>query len=205
MRHSATGLFSSDAATQQQCDGQRKLRCVGLDDEDMSRMIHRILFSYHVNADLDASCSLGRSVEEQEAFIDVAMGVRHPDLSYTQGEPVQADVVLVDENINETANPPILGSLLSAELRMCGFTGIIVIFAGASASEIKQLRSRPGVDLAYGKADGLPSIAADITSLYLQRCAGATAADVRPQSGLRLDDRPLHPVQPLRARMLALA
>lgn len=158
-------------------DDRRKLRCVGLDDEDMPRMILRVLFTYHLDADLDASCSIGESIQEQEAFIDVAMGVRNPDLSYTEGEPVQADVVLMDENINESANPPILGSLLSAELRMCGFQGIIVIFTGAPSSTIQNLRSQSGVDLAFGKADSLLSIAADITSLYDQRCAAAAQVE----------------------------
>jgi hypothetical protein len=156
-------------------EGRRKLRCVGMDDEDLPRMILRVLFTYHLDADPDASCAIGQSAKEQEAFIDVAMGVRNPDLSYTEGEPVQADVVLLDENINESAIPPILGSLLSAELRMCGFKGIIVICTGAPSSTIQHLRSQPGVDLAFGKEDGLPSIAADITSLYDQRCAAAQA------------------------------
>jgi hypothetical protein len=119
------------------------------------------------------------------------MGVRNPDLSYTEGEPVQADVVLLDENINESANPPILGSLLSAELRMCGFKGIIVIFTGASSSQIEQLRSQPGVDLAYGKADGLPSIAADITRLHEQRRGSAQARDASLHASPRLDSRSL--------------
>jgi hypothetical protein len=172
-RGAETAAAAQAAGGPHACEGRRKLRCVGMDDEDLPRMILRVLFTYHLDADLEASCAIGESAEEQEAFIDVAMGVRNPDLSYTEGEPVQADVVLLDENINESANPPILGSLLSAELRMCGFKGIIVIFTGAPSSTIQDLRSQPGVDLAFGKEDGLPSIAAEITSLYDLRCAAA--------------------------------
>ena len=150
-------------------------------------MILRVLFTYHLDADLDASCAIGESAEEQEAFIDVAMGVCNRDLSYTVGEPVQADVVLLDENINESANPPILGSLLSAELRMCGFKGIIVIFTGAPFSTIQHLYSQQGVDLAFGKEIGLPRIAADIISLYDQRRCAAAAAQAQTEEDSDFD------------------
>jgi hypothetical protein len=36
-----------------------------MDDEDLPRMILRVLFTYHLDADLDVSCAIGESVEEQ--------------------------------------------------------------------------------------------------------------------------------------------
>lgn len=152
----------------------RKLRCIGIDDEDLPRLVHKILISHFLDAD-EESCSIGRTREEQAAFVDVAMGVRNPDLSYTQGEPIQADVVLLDENIDERADPPVMGSLLCAELRMCGFRGITVVLSGAPSDQIAKLRALPGVDLAYDKGAGLPVISDAIKKLRQERLEQAAA------------------------------
>jgi len=151
----------------------RKMFCIGIDDEDLPRLVHNILITHYLDAD-EASCSIGRTREERNAFVDVVLGLRLPDLSYPDGEAVPADVVLLDENIDEHGDPPLVGSLLCAELRMCGFRGITVVLSGAPAEQIAHLRCMPGVDLAYDKSTGLPVIAAAITRLYEQRCKVAS-------------------------------
>jgi len=153
----------------------RQLRCVGIDDEDLPRMIHNILFSHYLNAD-PCSRSVGKTNEERAAFVDIVMGVRNADLSYTEGESVPADVAILDQNIAELDEPPILGSLLCAQLRSVGFRGVTCILTGAPSAQIAQLRKLPGVDLAFDKGAGLPVIAAAVRKLHTERKAGLHAS-----------------------------
>jgi hypothetical protein len=85
------------------------LRVVGLDDEHIPRMIQGMFMKHHLKANLDASVVLGKTEEEMDAFVDVALGLLNPDLSPNTGEIHQADMVLLDQNI---APPRVLGSLL---------------------------------------------------------------------------------------------
>ena len=84
-------------------------------------------------------------------------------------------MVLLDENIDERADPPVMGSLLCAELRMCGFRGITVVLSGAPSDQIAKLRALPGVDLAYDKGAGLPVISDAIKKLRQERLEQAAA------------------------------
>jgi hypothetical protein len=140
------------------------LRVLGLDDENIPRMVQALFMKHHLQADMQISGTLGRTHEEIASFVDVAMGVLNNDLSPNTGLQRQADVVLLDQNI---APPKVLGSLLAAELRECGFTGIIVILTGASTSMIDHLSLLPAIDKVYEKGAPLPKMAGEVRELLL--------------------------------------
>mmetsp|Transcript_103617 Transcript_103617/g.143312 ORF Transcript_103617/g.143312 Transcript_103617/m.143312 type:complete len:311 (+) Transcript_103617:251-1183(+) len=141
---------------------KRGFRVFGLDDERIPRMIQGMFMKHHLRADMEVSCSLGSTEEEILKFVDVALGILNPDLTATHGPRVQADVVLMDENIQP---PKILGSILADELRQRGFSGRIVLLTGASATYASELRSRPSVDLVFEKGTPLARMAEEIRAL----------------------------------------
>lgn len=155
----------------------QSLRCVGIDDEDLPRFVQKILITMYLDGD-ESSCSLGGTAAEREAFVDVVMGVRGPDLALVDGPPVQADIALLDENIDECADPPLMGSSIAAELRMLGFRGIIVLLTASPTSQITELQQMPQIDLAFDKSSGLPVIAAAIKKLFAQRSGVHEAASI---------------------------
>ena len=56
--------------------------------------MHLTMFEMFVGADLEHSRSLGASLGETNAFVDVAMGLRDMHtLKWVEGPPIQADVV----------------------------------------------------------------------------------------------------------------
>jgi hypothetical protein len=146
------------------------LRVVGLDDELIPRMVQGLFMKHHLKADLDASVALGKSKEEIDAFIDVALGQRNPDLSLNIGEARQADVVLLDHNISP---PKVFGSLLAAELRQRGYTGVTVLLTGTSSLHADQLSALPDIDLVFDKGYALPKMAEQIKQLLANKMHGA--------------------------------
>jgi hypothetical protein len=142
------------------------LRAFGLDDEMIPRRILGLFMEHHLRADMGASATFGRTEEEIGSFVEVAMGLLHPDLTPNTGPATHADVVLLDENISP---PKILGSLLAAELRERGFTGAVVILTGASASHISLLSALPGVDLVFDKGASLPKMGEEVRRILRQK------------------------------------
>ena len=147
----------------------RTLRCCGIDDEDMPRMVLSLICEHYLCA--KTAVLLGETSEQVAAFVDVVMGKREAgDLSPSSGPPGQRfDVVFLDQNIDLRATPPVLGSNLCLQLRSAGFTGITVVLSGAPSAEIEEMRLLPQVDLAYEKGFALPSIALAIKTLYAKQ------------------------------------
>ena len=172
------------------------LVCLGIDDEDMPRMVQEMFFRMTLKADMARSAVLGETVEEQLAFVDVALGrrglhslrrstdanaddaddARSPLTPPASDAPpaalVQADVVLLDENINEDTKPePLTGSALAGRLAAHGFRGVTCILTGASLDEIDSLRQRPGVDLVFSKGSPLSVLAEAIWRKHREKRA----------------------------------
>ena len=175
------------------------LVCLGIDDEDMPRMVQELFFRMTLNADMERSFVLGVTVEEQLAFVDVALGRRDPQslvrsreanaddkstssASSTPDAPhistfVEADVALLDENINLDMTPePLTGSVLAGRLAAEGFRGVTCILTGASLDEMDSLRQKPGVDLVFAKGSPLSAIAESIRRLHRTKCVLSHAA-----------------------------
>jgi hypothetical protein len=100
------------------------------------------------------------------AFVDVALGKVNADLTPNLGTHREADIVLLDENIQP---PQIMGSLLAGELRDRGFAGVIAILTGASASGTEKIRALPAVDLVFEKGHPLPKMAEEVLRILEQR------------------------------------
>jgi hypothetical protein len=140
-------------------EAPRTLRVCTLDDESIPRMIQKLFIKHHLHASLAESCTLGANEEEMHAFVDVALGKLNADLTPNLSTHRQADIVLLDENIQP---PQIMGSLMSGELRDRGYAGVIAILTGASASGTEEIRALPAVDLVFEKGHSLPNMAKEI-------------------------------------------
>jgi hypothetical protein len=147
-------------------EAPRTLRVCTLDDESIPRMIQKLFFTHHLHASLTESCALGANEEELHAFVDVALGKLNADLTPNLGTHRQADIVLLDENIQP---PQIMGSLVAGELRDRGFAGVIAILTGASASESEEIRALPAIDLVFDKGHSLPKMAEEVFRVLEQR------------------------------------
>ena len=140
------------------------LVCVGIDDDRGLREVQEMIFSHALNADMSASVSIGATGEEQNAFVDLALGRLDRNLQLVPiAAQRHADVALVDQNIHlEGRSQCLLGSDLAVELHRQGFRGITCIMTGASIEEIERLGAIPGVDLVVSKMVHLPSLARDL-------------------------------------------
>ncbi|KAL1504732.1 hypothetical protein AB1Y20_008510 [Prymnesium parvum] len=132
----------------------RPLRCLGIDDDCMSRLVQETFFKDKLNANMKYSRSIGETLEEQQAFVDVVMGLRDADtLLPLEAKNHLPDLVLLDQNIN--IRPHITGTSIAKQLHERRFSGCVCILAGASLHEVEGLRSSPGVDLGFVKGTSL--------------------------------------------------
>ena len=142
----------SGAAHAPLVDGATGLVCFGIDDEPLPRMVQEFLFIHHLHADMSRSRSLGETVSEQLAFVDIALGLVDPWTLESCGARAPADVVLLDENINPELSPePVTGSSLARRLHERGFMGVVCILTGASQEVMDALLKLPGIDLVFAK------------------------------------------------------
>jgi DNA-binding NarL/FixJ family response regulator len=144
-------------------DGATGLVCFGIDDEPLPRMVQEFLFIHHLHADMSRSRSLGETVCEQLAFVDIALGLVDPWTLESCGARAPADVVLLDENINPELSPePVTGSSLARRLHERGFMGVVCILTGASQEVMDALLKLPGIDLVFAKGAAIQEMAKDI-------------------------------------------
>ena len=143
------------------------LCCFGVDDCPFLRAMHLVMFETFMGADLTVSRSVGATLEEALAFVDIALG--RLDATTLKPNPpphVHADVVVIDQNLfykSETGEDhAFLGSDLAARLHEGGFTGVACILSGSSWDEIETLSVMPGVDIAYEKSASLNVIGSRI-------------------------------------------
>ena len=144
-------------------DSTNGLVCFGIDDEPLPRMVQELFFIHHLHADMSRSRSLGESVSEQLAFVDIALGLVDPWTLESCGARGGADVVLLDENINPELLPePVTGSSLARKLHERGFMGVVCILTGASQEVMDALLKLPGIDLVFAKGVAIQDMAKDI-------------------------------------------
>mmetsp|Transcript_26969 Transcript_26969/g.52467 ORF Transcript_26969/g.52467 Transcript_26969/m.52467 type:complete len:144 (-) Transcript_26969:269-700(-) len=133
-----------------------------MDDEAVPRMMLEVLIENYLGADMRRSCSIGGSLAEQRAFVDVALGKRDINLnpiSSLEADARHADIAILDQNINLDCSPPILGSELIKELRAHGFKGLTCIVTGDSRERVAQLAKEPDIDIVIEKGMPLPQLA----------------------------------------------
>uniref|UniRef100_A0A7S4BYQ6 Response regulatory domain-containing protein n=1 Tax=Chrysotila carterae TaxID=13221 RepID=A0A7S4BYQ6_CHRCT len=153
----APSLHKSSSSTPS-CRSASKLVCASIDDEDVPRMMLEVLIETYLGADMRYSCAVGASIEQQRAFADIALGLVDAELRPLAERRV-VDVVVLDENINLSVSPPILGSNLIKDMRARGFTGVACIMTGESSERLAQLQKQPSIDIVVEKGTPLQQIA----------------------------------------------
>lgn len=142
--------------------------CIGIDDSKMHRKVQSMIFKVFMHADKKRSGSLGETVTEMEAFVDVVMGKRTLTLEPASLPP--ADIAVLDQNIDyEDRGVSIKGSELALKLREAGFKGVVCILTGACSGQLRELASLPGVDFAYEKNAGPSTIATELIAAHKAR------------------------------------
>uniref|UniRef100_A0A7S4MRU2 Response regulatory domain-containing protein n=1 Tax=Prymnesium polylepis TaxID=72548 RepID=A0A7S4MRU2_9EUKA len=112
------------------------LTFVGCDDSPLMRPLIRSAFE-----SLGASTSivLGASAEEISIVVDVALGLANADGTRREPPALQADIVLLDVNIDVDDKPFAKGTQLGTELRRRGFKGFIALYTAGTISDIREL------------------------------------------------------------------
>eukprot|EP00965_Chrysotila_dentata_P053039 1759799-Pleurochrysis_carterae.AAC.1 len=130
----------------------RPLIAVGLDDGVLPRDLLHCFFANKLEADIERSCVLGATEEEQKAFVAVACGRLDARLRpVPPAEQRAADIVVLDQNIDLVDRPHLYGTDIADELRANGFLGVICILSAASPGEMTSIRANPGVDVVFSK------------------------------------------------------
>ena len=133
-------------------DSSSKLVCFGLDDMRTMQILHESMMRRYLNADMTRSRSMGKTLEEQAAFVDVAMGRRNKQLQILdESERLsQADVVILDYNISSpSGKEELLGTQVAHTLRCEGFTGLVVLLT--ASTELDVFARNPNIDMACSK------------------------------------------------------
>jgi len=126
------------------------LVCVGIDDEESARSVQLMIFSSYMKADMRRSCVLGATREEQVAFVDIALGLRGVQLERMPSGQ-QADLALLDDNIDCNGQEHLKGRDVARTLRERGFHGVIGIMSASSIQRLTELRETDGIDLVFSK------------------------------------------------------
>eukprot|EP00966_Prymnesium_polylepis_P308732 7134352-Prymnesium_polylepis.1 len=126
------------------------------------------------------SCVLGATREEQEAFIDVAIGLRGVQLELMSSGQ-QADVVLIDENIDCDEQEHLKGQEVARTLRERGFHGVVGVMSGSSNQRLTELRETYGIDLVFSKNTPPATVATGVRCAIAARrgMVGSERAGVR--------------------------
>ena len=141
-------------------NGRKPIVCC-VDDSDAMRNLLDMIIEDFLDAEGpgEKSGTLGATRDEQNAFVDVALGKL--DLKLQPREPPfdEADITVIDQNLWAKDEPTLLGTELVRQLRAQGFAGVCCILTGASDEEITTIASTPGVDLALPKTTSAKRLA----------------------------------------------
>ena len=110
----------------------QKLVCAALDDTFSFREIHRAMFEFCLDADLQRSFVLGETKEEQLAFKEVVLGLKNSSFELVSRPQPHADIVILDQNIDFQGEAHLLGSDIAGQLHEAGFCGVTCILTGSS-------------------------------------------------------------------------
>jgi len=98
--------------------------CVGVDDSEILR--GALMATFKLMGAARGSCAMGKTTEELDSCADVVMSM-------------QADIVVLDQNLDCNSAPYTKGTIIAAQLRERGFDGLIVIYSGASLTEMAEI------------------------------------------------------------------
>jgi len=142
--------------------------CVGIDDGDIERLVLRATLFSQLGADVARSAVVGETEAEQRSFVDLAFGRVDAQLQpVPEGEWRQADIAVLDNEINTAVDPPILGTVLAARLREEGFGGVIGLLTSSPGS------AGPHVDVVWSKGGNLKQLASTLQAKLQERQGGS--------------------------------
>jgi hypothetical protein len=124
------------------------------DDCQILQQVHKCLFEQILKADMGRCVVGGSTAEQQDAFVDVALGrldSRHQNVPFKHQR--HADIAVLDQNIRLDDEVRVLGTELATRLKQNNFQGVCAILTGSSvhSEHFNSLRSMPGVDLVLEK------------------------------------------------------
>ncbi|KOO24980.1 hypothetical protein Ctob_006104 [Chrysochromulina tobinii] len=117
-----------------------------VDDDALIREMLRETILYKLHAD-SASCVLGETSKDCRAVLELACA-----------PACQADLIILDENLDYPPNTYSKGSCMARQLRQRGFTGVICAFTGGSLEKQRELAENHSIDRVLNKGQPLQEI-----------------------------------------------
>ena len=117
-----------------------------MDDDALIREMLRETILYKLHAD-SASCVLGETSKDCRAVLELACA-----------PACQADLIILDENLDYPPNTYLKGSCIARQLRQRGFTGVICAFTGGSLEKQRELAENHSIDRVLNKGQPLQEI-----------------------------------------------
>jgi len=151
--------------------------CIGIDDVPALRHMQETLFRV-MQADAERSGSIGATLAEVEAYVELVMGRRN--MSLEPDRLTQADIAVIDEIIDVQAHGGmrVKGCDLARELRRNKFMGVVCILNGSTGEVVQRLARVPGVDFVFEKGAELTEISSTLLAAHQQLLAERRAAGI---------------------------
>jgi len=140
-----------------------------LDDDDLARHVLSTCLECTLGCDMRRSRAVGKTLDEQLAFVDFALGLLDADMQPVSSPLPPVDAVILDQNINLDHSPPIFGSDVAAQLRKRGFKGAVIILTGESEQKLDELRLTSLAEAVLEKGSSLPRLAQTVNMLVHSR------------------------------------
>mmetsp|Transcript_50068 Transcript_50068/g.138746 ORF Transcript_50068/g.138746 Transcript_50068/m.138746 type:complete len:578 (-) Transcript_50068:21-1754(-) len=155
-------LFKSSIRPSQKLEANLESRrppvCVGIDD---SRILQGALSAvFEMLGAAPESVTVGSSLQELDGCFDLILG--------GESRP-RADIAVIDQNLDWDGSPYMQGTKMAERLRAAGFDGIIIIYTGASLSEMAQIRECPYADDHVEKGSSLLELSNRLGLLYYEK------------------------------------
>ena len=139
-----------------------------MDDDALIREMLRETILHKLHAD-SASCVLGETSKECRTVLELACA-----------PACQADLVILDENLDYPPHTHLKGSSIARQLRQRGFTGVICAFTGGSLEKQRDLAENQSIDRVLNKGQPLQEIVDSLAhALSCNHAVISTPADGR--------------------------
>ena len=139
-----------------------------MDDDALIREMLRETILHKLHAD-SASCVLGETSKECRTVLELACA-----------PACQADLIILDENLDYPPHTHLKGSSIARQLRQRGFTGVICAFTGGSLEKQRELAENDSIDRVLNKGQPLQEIVDSLAhALSCNHAVISTPADGR--------------------------
>ena len=139
-----------------------------MDDDALIREMLRETILHKLHAD-SASCVLGETSKECRTVLELACA-----------PACQADLIILDENLDYPPHTHLKGSSIARQLRQRGFTGVICAFTGGSLEKQRDLAENQSIDRVLNKGQPLQEIVDSLAhALSCNHAVISTPADGR--------------------------